>query len=38
MGIFDDDDDKPAKEKGEKTYTMKEIKDLFKIFKDAVKK
>ena len=39
MGLFDDDSEK-TKSKGkkeEKTYTLKEIQSLFKVFRDAVK-
>ena len=35
MGLFDDEPKK--KEKEEKTYTLKEIQSLFKVFRDAVK-
>lgn len=41
MGLFDDDEeDNKTKKKGkeEKTYTIKEIEKLFKIFKDATSK
>ena len=43
MGLFDLTDDEKEKTKkippkGEKTYTLKEIEKLFKIFKDATGK
>ena len=43
MGIFDLDEDEKKKAgkippKGQKTYTLKEIKELFKMFKEATGK
>jgi len=37
VGIFDDDEEKDE-EKKERSYTLKELKELAKIFRSATKK